>query len=127
MKAGMHIAQLDVERFHIAMGQEPSPVPQLSRPELRYKLIAEEANEACKAIYYGNFAEAIDGLCDTIWVCYGSAVEWGVNLAPFWNEVTRANMAKFGGPIREDGKQLKPPGWEGPDIEGVLRNMGYKA
>ena len=29
-------------------------------------------------------------------------------------------MAKAGGPLREDGKRLKPPGWTPPDIAGVL-------
>ena len=29
-------------------------------------------------------------------------------------------MAKVGGPIREDGKRLKPEGWEPPNITKVL-------
>jgi hypothetical protein len=30
-------------------------------------------------------------------------------------------MAKVGGPVRPDGKKLKPEGWQPPDIAGILR------
>lgn len=65
----------------------------------------------------------IDGLCDLLCVVYGAAAEFGVDLAPFWDEVHRTNMAKAGGPLREDGKRLKPPGWVPPDIAGVLATL----
>jgi predicted HAD superfamily Cof-like phosphohydrolase len=68
----------------------------------------------------GDLVEAIDGMCDLLCVVYGTAAEFGIDLAPFWDEVHRTNMAKAGGPVREDGKRLKPPGWTPPDIAGVL-------
>lgn len=46
-----------------------------------------------------------------------------VDLEPFWLEVVRANMAKVGGPIREDGKRLKPAGWTPPDHEAIYRRL----
>lgn len=117
--------QRDVQEFHEAL---EIPVgdysnPRMSRPELRAELIREESEETIMAILSGDFPAAIDGLCDLIVVCSGAAVEWGINLEPFWTEVHRANMDKQGGPTREDGKKLKPEGWRPPDIEGILGRM----
>ena len=70
-----------------------------------------------------DLVEAIDGLCDIAVVTYGTAEDIGVDLEPFFDEVMRSNFAKVGGPVREDGKHLKPPGWTSPDIAGVLAKM----
>ncbi len=50
----------------------------------------------------------------------------GYDGAPIAKAVYQTNMAKLDGPIREDGKQLKPEGWQPPDIEGELRRQGWK-
>ncbi len=70
-----------------------------------------------------NLAEAIDGCMDVLVVTYGTMEVMGVDAEPFFDEVMRANMEKVGGPVREDGKILKPSGWSPPDITGVLRRM----
>ena len=44
----------------------------------------------------------------------------GIDLAGFFTEVHRANMAKLGGGMTSDGKAQKPVGWNKPDLEGVL-------
>lgn len=90
------------------------------RRELRAALIEEEAAETVDAIRRSRLVDTIDGLCDLIVVVLGTAVELGIDLQPFWNEVHASNMAKKGGPTREDGKKLKPEGWEPPDLFGVL-------
>lgn len=122
-RVGMHTAQRDVENFHMALGIPVGNTIELRRPELRAELIREEAKETRKAIAKGDLVAAIDGLCDIIVVTYGAAVEWGVNLAPYWDEIHRTNMAKQGGPERADGKRLKPHGWIPPDIEGILNRQ----
>lgn len=117
----MHDAQLDVVEFHrVVVGIPDSPVPQIRRPELRAALIEEEATETVEAIRRGDLIEAIDGMCDLLAVVYGTAAEFGIDLEPFWDEVHRTNMEKAGGPVREDGKRLKPPGWQPPNIARVL-------
>ena len=70
-----------------------------------------------------NLVEVIDGLCDTIVVCLGTAEDIGIDLEPFYDEVMKTNMAKAGGPIDKHGKMLKPPGWAPPDIAGVLAKL----
>lgn len=116
-----HKAQRDIEDFHrVVVGIPDSTTVAIRRPELRAELIREEAAETVAAILRGDLIEAIDGLCDILAVTYGAAAEFGIDLAPFWDEVHRTNMAKAGGPVRGDGKRLKPKGWVGPDIAGIL-------
>lgn len=67
-----------------------------------------------------------DAWADLDYVIEGARLEFGIAGAPIAAEVHRANMAKVGGPIRDDGKRLKPPGWAPPDIEGVLKRQGWK-
>lgn len=136
-----------VRQFHKLVANAPtSPaVPMLRNPQLRASLIVEEALETAFALVGSNVAysivqrqlltqmqkhalkegapnlvEALDGLVDTIVVCLGTAEDVGVDLEPFFEEVHRSNMAKMGGPVDENGKKQKPPGWTPPDIAGVL-------
>ena len=113
----------DVREFHEALEIPVAVTPKIRRGELRAALIEEEAAETCAAIRAGDLVGAIDGLCDVLCVVYGAALEFGVDLGPFWSEVHRTNMAKKGGPVREDGKRLKPEGWTPPDLKGVLREL----
>lgn len=122
----MHKPQADVEAFHRALEIPVGDSPAIRRPDLRVELLREETAETIEAIEAGDLIETIDGLVDVLVVTYGAAVEFGVNLAPFWEEIHRTNMAKVGGPIRADGKRLKPPGWIPPDIAGVLERSGGK-
>lgn len=137
----MNSFQSDVLAFHRAM-EMPDGTGPFHRPELRASLILEEAFETAAAlgchlrlangeeVKFEDLniagggplleAEVIDGLCDVIYVAAGCAVEMGIDLEPFYAEVQRSNMAKVGGPIREDGKRLKPEGWTPPDIAGIL-------
>jgi predicted HAD superfamily Cof-like phosphohydrolase len=116
----VHEPQIDVIEFHTALDIPVGSVIGISRGDLRARLIGEEARETNYAIWNNDLVGAIDGLCDLLCVVYGTAVEFGIDLAPFWKEVHRSNMAKVGGPVRADGKVLKPDGWTPPDIEGIL-------
>ena len=67
-----------------------------------------------------------DALADIDYVVEGTRIAFGIHGQDVAEEVHRANMAKLGGPRREDGKILKPEGWTPPDIEGVLRSQGWQ-
>ena len=43
-----------------------------------------------------------------------------IDVRPVFEAVHAANMAKVGGGVREDGKVLKPPGWQPPDVEAII-------
>jgi NTP pyrophosphatase (non-canonical NTP hydrolase) len=182
-----------VRDFHVGIGGQKQDV------ELRVSLIEEEANEFVDAVDEKDVIEAIDALCDLLYVTYGTAdvfdisldgsadaampvavVEnwdaiwdgmskelrsftvsiedavktlrvfqqfnakgqlksrlyeivrgcwrcasqaFGVDLRPFFREVHRTNMHKLTGPKREDGKQLKPPGWKPPRIKTMYDRL----
>jgi predicted HAD superfamily Cof-like phosphohydrolase len=86
-------------------------------------LIEEEAKETVDAIRAGNLIEAVDGLMDLLVVTFGTIDEFGFDPTAFWNEVHRTNMAKAKGPVREDGKRLKPEGWQAPDIARLIKEI----
>ncbi len=135
--------------FHRAIDVTVGETPAARDHELRAALIAEEALETCLAILIAKYGpsegrtklqtlveevtsnldaceyakameEAIDGMCDTLYVVLGTAVAFGVQLQQFFDEVHFTNMQKATGPIRADGKRLKPEGWQPPDIAGIL-------
>ena len=127
----LRYAQSDVDLFMLAMGQEVrySPViPPADEIDLRIDLITEEFDEtiaallACKGSGPSNahMAEVMDGIADSIYVLLGTATAFGIELAPIWEEVHASNMRKTEGPIRADGKRLKPEGWTGPDVIGAI-------
>lgn len=134
-----HPVQRDVAAFHEALELTIGETPAIRDADLRASLILEEAAETAESLTgrkvecslgvsdsarrERSLAGAIDGLCDLLAVVYGAAVTFGIDLAPFWEEVHRTNMAKVGGPKRADGKQLKPEGWTPPDIEGLLAEL----
>lgn len=165
---------------------------------LRASLIAEEGKETVDAIEAKDPVELIDGLCDLLYVVYGAAdtfdlelstphtfftaserpLGWAqinellenfkgsiekavsaldtmteevgtyevkhylenlankcwiiasqclaIDLDPFFREVHRANMEKLKGPKREDGKQLKPEGWQPPRIAEMYAELGER-
>lgn len=109
-------------------------IPPLEREVLRWDLIDEEVNRELKeAIIQRDMVGIADGAIDSIYVIIGLMHEYGLPVEALFKEVQRANMAKaheqddgsFKCIRREDGKILKPEGWEAPDIEGVLRAHGW--
>lgn len=123
-----------VEEFHRAYG-----VPVGSRPtldvgetvrDLRQSLMREELAEVCTAIAQGDLIEVADGLADLLYVVYGTAITFGIDLDAVVREVHRSNMTKLGvdgRPIyRADGKVMKGPGFEPPRIAEVL-GLGAEA
>ncbi|HZU13400.1 MAG TPA: hypothetical protein VFB58_11220 [Chloroflexota bacterium] len=109
-----------VARFHRRMGipapQQPTPLSS-ERAELRARLMDEEAAKSRDAVARQDTHEMIDALTDLLSVTLGAAVEMGVDLAPFFEEVHRTNMQKI--PAPHGGKSIKPDGWSPPDIAGV--------
>ena len=91
---------------------------------LRRVLIIEEHNELMHAMQSRDIVGIVDGIVDCIVVLIGTAIQYGVDLRPIWDEVHRTNMAKAGGEIRSDGKVLKPKDWTPPAIAELLWKMG---
>lgn len=69
-----------------------------------------------------------DGCADISVVTAGTLISCGIQDLPLLAEVDKNNLAKFGpgGRRREDGKWLKPPDHKPPEIERILREMGWE-
>lgn len=115
----------DIKGFHSALGvpNGEHPVGELAedRYELRLTLMKEEFRELLEAMEEKDATHIAKEAADVLVVVLGTAAEYGIPFDAVWEAVHESNMAKLGGPVREDGKILKPPGWKPPDIESILR------
>lgn len=123
-------AAQQVREFHEVFGCDISPYVTAGTEELRdlrADLIVEESEELLEAMYEADPVGMADALGDLLYVTYGAALAFGIDLDAVVDEIHRSNMSKLGAdgkPIyREDGKVLKGPGYFRPDIESVL--YGY--
>lgn len=98
---------------------------------LRRDLLHEEyQTEYVAAERCNDLAEIVDGLIDIIWIAQGSLLAHiGAEATnACLREVSRANMSKVIGDglpkFREDGKVLKPEGFEPPNIKRILQSLG---
>lgn len=89
----------------------------------RISLIMEEAAEFAAACRKSNQVEMIDAICDLLYVTFGTAVEMGIDIAPFFDEVHRSNMTKTGGSQDSGGKILKGPNYEPPLLQKILEEQ----
>lgn len=121
------MSQIKVTEFHTTYGQPVGASPNVltvERQELRISLITEEVGELIEATGFNDLIEMADALGDIVYVCYGMAIEMGIDLDKVIAEIHRSNMSKLdesGNPIyREDGKVLKGPNYFKPDIASVV-------
>ncbi len=94
---------------------------------LRQALIEEEVGELTVAAARGDLVGIADALADIVYVAYGTAHVYGIDLDAVLTEVHASNMTKLGAdgrPVRRpDGKILKGPDYRPPDIAAVLRRL----
>lgn len=134
--------------FRHPIGERPE-WPQKGRVPLRVDLIQEEVDELLEACEGRDIVGVADALADLIYVTYGMALEFGINLDEVIAEVHRSNLTKLftlheaaeavlpeGGYFlsvpapgdrkaamvgyRADGKVLKGPRFEEPRIYDAL-------
>jgi len=113
----------DVEQFQKRFGFSTPAKPEWpaeTTVQVRTALITEELLELCLALARRDLPETADALADLIYVLVGTALSFGIDLRPVWEEVHRSNMAKQGGEVQLNGKIAKPAGWQPPDIVGAL-------
>ena len=115
--------QAMVEQFHrlfnIVVQERPDLVDERTRV-LRERLIQEEFDELKEAMGKADLPAIAKELADLLYVVYGTAVSYGIDMAPVFREVHRSNMSKVGGYKREDGKWVKPPTYSPATIAPIL-------
>jgi len=97
-----------------------------SQFNLYLSLIQEETGELAAAVAAQNNVDTLDALIDILVVTIGAIHSMGADAEGAWKEVMRTNFAKIDkvtGKVRkrEDGKVLKPTGWEPPNLEQFLK------
>ena len=115
--------QAMVEAFHSKFGIVMQTAPMDLNEEtkqLRVRLIQEEFEELKEAMAAGNLAAVAKEMADLLYVTYGTAVSYGIDMEPVFREVHRSNLSKVGGYKRADGKWVKPPTYSPADIESIV-------
>lgn len=124
----------DVDAFMKAAGHGPDP----KKVSLYLDLVREEMGELEQAMadYHASEnlqdeqlakADALDAICDTIWVLVGLSRTMDLPVDQGWDAVTITNLRKvdpeLGTVLRdENGKIQKPQGWRPPDMLRIIQN-----
>lgn len=112
-----------VEEFHrkfdILVQARPT-IPNGSTKELRVRLIQEEFDELKEALAQDNLVAVAKEMADLLYVVYGTAVSYGIDMEPVFHEVHRSNLSKVGGYKRADGKWVKPPTYSPASLAPIL-------
>lgn len=115
-----------VKDFHVAFGQLVGEIPKFPDKEtrdLRKKLLTEEFKEYIIGEDNNDLENVAKELADIIYIVCGTAVSYGISLDKVFAEVHRSNMDKLvDGKViyRDDGKVLKPDGWQPPNIKQFI-------
>jgi len=111
------------ERFGLYIESDPfALIPKCER-NIAIKLIAEEFDELKQGIQNCSLIEIADALGDLLYVVYGAANRYGIDMEPVFKEIHRSNMTKEGGYIQADGKFIKPDSYEPPDLVQILNDQ----
>jgi len=118
----------DVSVFLHACGQtypnKPSEQNDLSK--LYLKLIHEEYQEFKDALADNDDTEQLDACFDMMWVIIGYMKSRGWDCESAWDEGAKSNLSKIDhvtGMVirRDDGKIMKPEGWNPPNFEKFVK------
>lgn len=129
-----------LREFHCAIGEPPPAVPTMPSPALlrmrrilldeEWAEVKEELDLLERQLAASDLARAPEQLhrlahelTDLLYVTYGTLLQLGIDPDATFAAVHQANLAKVGGPLREDGKLLKPEGWQPADVKAVLERL----
>jgi predicted HAD superfamily Cof-like phosphohydrolase len=122
----MREEQSMVDEFHrkFNIHTEPSPsIPDETTRGLRIRLIQEEFDELKEALAKEDLVGIAKELADVLYVVYGTAVSYGIDMEPVFREVHRSNLSKVGGHKRDDGKWVKPSTYSPAQLAPILSSQ----
>lgn len=114
------MASTFLEHFHEAFVPKDMDVR-----SVRADLLREEHLEVQDALLLGDREKIARELADLVYVAYGTALVYEIDLDVALFEVHKSNMTKLGEDgkpvLREDGKVLKGPNFIPPDMKKALK------
>lgn len=114
------------KKFDCTIGHYPD-WPTVNDQILRDDLIEEEAMEFKTAETIQDIADALG---DLLYVVYGAAITYGIDMEPIFNEIHRSNMTKIwpDGSVHrnEAGKVVKPDSYSPANLAPILADQGYR-
>ena len=125
----MNKMQKQVQAFHEAFGHtvnEQPRIPSIDDIKLRILLMQEELlgkGELAESMENQDLIGVADGLADLLYVTIGTAVVFGIDIEPIFDEVHRSNMSKLG----EDGEPIHSRGEEldGKPLGKVIKGPNF--
>lgn len=120
-----------LNEFHMAFSLPIRETPGIGIDEdlakLRVALLEEEVTEFVTASADRDLIGIADALADIVYVAYGTALTYGIDLNQVLHEVHRSNMSKLGRDgkpiLRSDGKVIKSEQYFRPDITSILQQQ----
>ena len=105
---GQTVGQFNVDQFNLYLS-----------------LLSEECKELGEALAKQDRVETLDALLDVIVTAVGAIHSMGARGEQAWSAVVASNMAKIDpdtGKVktREDGKIMKPEGWQPPNLSDFI-------
>lgn len=111
-----------VQGFHTAAGHPDGRVTQLLTGDEKARRLAWMQEELDEFRDAKTLVDQADAMGDLLWFVLGTMVCMGIEPSVIMRPITRANMSKVGDDLTvkyrpEDGKVLKPEGWQPPEPE----------
>jgi len=110
------------EAFDVGISDTPE-FPDKDIRKLRVNLIEEEFVEYIESEIKDDIKNISKEMADMIYIICGTALTYGIPLDKVFERVHDSNMAKMvNGKVfrREDGKVIKPSGWEPPKLDDLF-------
>jgi predicted HAD superfamily Cof-like phosphohydrolase len=111
-----------VQDWHRKNGVLVNVKPTLITDELmerRLSLFTEEIEEPRTAIESRNLIAIADAIADVLYVMYGTAVAYGIDMEPVFQEIHRSNMTKEG--LTPQGKGIKGRNYHPPNLAPIIK------
>jgi hypothetical protein len=109
----------DVGELLLSVAKDLEPyVKMADRRYMQAHLMVEELGEMIVAMASGDEVSALDGLCDLLYVTFGTAVTYDWPLEQAFGEVHRSNMTKQISSVQRTSRDKGD--WSPPDIAGIL-------
>jgi predicted HAD superfamily Cof-like phosphohydrolase len=121
------VPKATVEEFHYKFSALARATPadlNEKTKRLRVCLIEDEFEELKESMAGCDLTPVAKEMADLLYVVYGTAVSYGIDMGPVFREVHRSNMSKVGGYKREDGKWVKPATYSPARIEPIVAEQG---